>query len=122
MKVCSKCNQNLDDSRFSPSSGGRYLRPECKDCASKLAKERQHLKKKHGYPEDDYVCPICLKTSDELIGTGGRSTVWVVDHDHETKAFRGHLCHNCNRGLGIFKDDIETLFRAMIYLEKANLL
>ena len=116
MKTCSKCKEQLDESCFSPSSGGKYLRPECKKCAGKLAKERKQLRKKYGNPPEKYECPICLKTEDQLIGTGGRASVWVVDHDHEENRFRGHLCHNCNRGIGIFNDDIERLKRAIEYL------
>lgn len=116
MKQCSKCSEMLPRSAFSPSSGGKYLRPECRDCARKLSKERSDLRKQYGYPELGYVCPICLKNESELAGTGGRASVWVVDHDHKTNTFRGHLCHNCNKGLGVFQDNIERLQRAIQYL------
>ena len=116
MKTCSKCKLDLDNSDFSPSSGGKYLRPECRQCAKKLSKRREELKKEFGYPVSDYVCPICLKNEDELKGTGGNASIWVVDHDHDTDKFRGHICHNCNRGLGVFQDNIERLERAIKYL------
>jgi len=120
MKICSKCKQSLPVESFSPSSGGKYLRPECRGCGSELAKERRELRKEYGYPAAGYRCPICLKTESELAGTGGKASVWVVDHNHDTKAFRGHLCHNCNRGIGIFQDDVNRIKRAMEYLN-ANL-
>jgi hypothetical protein len=116
MKTCSKCKLDLDNSEFSPSSGGKYLRPECRQCAKKLAKRREELKKEFGYPINDYTCPICLKNEEELKGTGGNASIWVVDHDHDTDKFRGHICHNCNRGLGVFQDNIERLERAIKYL------
>lgn len=116
MKTCSKCKLELDESNFSPSSGGKYLRPECKSCAKKLSKKREELKEQYGYPESGYVCPICLKSEEQLVGTGGNASVWVVDHDHDSDKFRGHLCHNCNRGLGVFQDDKERLQRAIKYL------
>lgn len=118
MKTCSKCKLELDDSSFSPSSGGKYLRPECKSCAKRLSKEREELRKLYGYPLDGYTCPICLKNEYELKGTGGNASVWVVDHDHENNIFRGHICHNCNRGLGVFQDNIDRLKRAIDYLSK----
>jgi len=118
MKKCSKCKQELDDSAFSPSSGGKYLRPECRKCASRLAKERKILREQYGNPSEGYKCPICLKVEDELIGTGGNASVWVIDHDHEKNIFRGHLCHNCNRGIGVFQDDVTRLKRAITYLGK----
>jgi hypothetical protein len=120
MKVCSKCKINLEDSDYSPSSGGKYLRPECRKCATKLAKERTTLRELYGYPADGYVCPICLKNEEELLGTGGNASVWVVDHDHITNTFRGHLCHNCNRGLGVFQDDLNRLQRAINYLSSSS--
>ncbi len=120
MKTCSKCKTELSDLEFSPSSGGKYLRPECKSCAKKLAKRREELKKEFGYPNSDYVCPICLKNEDELKGTGGNASIWVVDHNHDTDDFRGHLCHNCNRGLGVFQDSVERLERAIKYLSTSS--
>lgn len=119
-KKCSKCHNLLDASCFSPCSGGKYLRPECRKCGYELSKERKKLRDQHGYPDDTYSCPICREGVTELQGTGGKraKTVWVIDHKHTTKKFRGHLCHNCNRGIGNFKEDIERLWRAIEYLSE----
>lgn len=40
-----------------------------------------------------------------------------VDHDHQTMRFRGLLCAVCNKGLGMFRDDVELLRRAADYIE-----
>lgn len=48
----------------------------------------------------------------------GEQKPLVVDHCHETKKFRGLLCHNCNTGLGLFKDNIKILRKAIRYLKK----
>ena len=40
-----------------------------------------------------------------------------LDHCHKTGELRGVLCHNCNVGLGHFKDDADLLRRAVDYLD-----
>lgn len=118
-KVCSKCNRALSVDCFSPASGGKYLRPECRECASKLTKIRKKLYEEVEYPEDDYKCPICLKSLEEVKHMGGNAGPWVLDHNHDTEEFRGFLCHACNRALGNFNDDIERMKRAIKYLRNS---
>jgi hypothetical protein len=53
-------------------------------------------------------CAICAtKTTDK----------WHTDHDHDTGAFRGILCHGCNTGLGSLKDNVVICRAAALYLE-----
>lgn len=116
-KKCSKCEKYLPFKNFTKCSGGKYLRPECKECGYDLSKTREHLKSIHDPPPEDYVCPICLKNKEEVKGFGGKKNgSWTIDHNHKTKQFRGWLCHKCNR---IFNDDCteELLKRAISYLQ-----
>lgn len=53
-----------------------------------------------------------------LIGNNAHTEKLAVDHDHETGRVRKLLCHNCNRALGLMKDDPELLRRAATYIEK----
>lgn len=46
-----------------------------------------------------------------------RSNKPCVDHNHETGVFRGLLCHACNRGLGLLKENITTLQTLILYLQ-----
>lgn len=40
------------------------------------------------------------------------------DHDHQTGAFRGWLCNQCNTGIGGIGDTVEALERAIAYLKR----
>lgn len=42
----------------------------------------------------------------------------VLDHNHETKKFRGWICDRCNRCLGLLKDNSALLRKAVDYLER----
>jgi len=65
-----------------------------------------NLKKKQ-----NYKCAIC----DTEKSSEGRD--FHVDHCHTTGKVRGLLCSRCNTALGSFKDSIDTLKRAIKYLE-----
>lgn len=116
-RLCNKCNRWLPKNKFSRNSGAKYLRRECKSCNNELQRVRDKLREKHSVPGIDYICPICQCTEQQVDGLGGPAGAWVLDHCHETKSFRGWLCHKCNRALGAFNDNIEYLQRAIKYLE-----
>ena len=39
-----------------------------------------------------------------------------LDHNHKTKQIRGVLCQQCNHGIGLFRENIETIQSAINYL------
>ena len=43
-----------------------------------------------------------------------------IDHDHKTGKVRGLLCHGCNTAIGLMKDDINILIKAIEYLKEHN--
>ena len=131
-KRCSTCKEYKYFKDFSKHKGqpdGHH--PQCKMCRSKYvpsikAKQRQrkylaswNRYKMSGFTQEDYdrkleeqggKCAIC--------GTDNPGKMdWNADHCHDTGQKRGLLCSVCNKGLGHFKDDIETMKKAIEYLE-----
>jgi hypothetical protein len=94
----------------------------CKECAttqldrSLRSKYGLSLSQRDGLAEaQDWRCGICQKPFTENITYGS----FAVDHDHVTDKVRGLLCLHCNTGLGNFGESVETLNRAINYLEKS---
>ncbi len=61
------------------------------------------------YERQEECCAIC-KTEIEIMDS-------AIDHNHETGEFRGVLCKQCNRALGMFGDSPKVLRNALEYLE-----
>lgn len=118
-KDCRFCGEN-----FQPIAPSHHYCSD--DCAAKGIAQR-HLKNSYNltykeweemYENQNHVCAICSSEGfkmNEKVYSGLN-----VDHCHETGVVRGLLCHNCNRGLGLFKDNIENLKQAILYLEGAT--
>lgn len=63
------------------------------------------------YRQQNGRCAICRNKPIRALG---------VDHCHSSGTIRGLLCENCNRGLGLFKDNVRSLQKAITYLEAAT--
>jgi hypothetical protein len=83
------------------------------------------LKSKYGLTAEDYdkladqqsgKCAICKEEQFGIHPKTGNKMPLVVDHCHSTNGVRGLLCSNCNRGLGMFKDNYLFLQNAISYL------
>ena len=59
-------------------------------------------------------CAIC-----DLYFKNSKAT--HIDHCHQTMKVRGILCKYCNHAIGFFKDNINTIYNAIKYLEKIPL-
>jgi hypothetical protein len=109
---------------FSPLAPSHlYCKQECADEAF----TRNHLRKTYNlsleqfhyiYEKQNGLCAICKKEGFQL-STHQKFKI-VVDHCHTTGVVRGMLCHNCNRALGLFQDNVESLKTAIDYLEGAT--
>lgn len=68
------------------------------------------------YTKSNGTCYIC-GSKGFTINKNNPTTQLVVDHNHLTGKVRGLLCPNCNRALGLFKDNKTLLSKAIDYIE-----
>jgi hypothetical protein len=145
MKTCTKCFEEKEFSNYSPNKQTKDgYHSVCKPCAARISREwqqnnkekqretqRRRNLKKHGitpeqydelFKQQDGLCAIC---GGEPNGTGAVHGVLNIDHDHSCcpgnyscgKCIRGLLCSNCNTALGLLKDNVDLIHRAVNYLE-----
>jgi len=143
--TCTKCSNDLPETSdyfYSAPDKLNGLSSWCKECTKqnirdaeirrraadpegfatrKAIQARKTKLAKYGLTPEDYellleaqggVCAIC-GTSDNRSG----SVNLDVDHDHDTGAVRGLLCHHDNAALGMVGDDVGRLRAMIAYLE-----
>jgi len=130
-KRCSSCKTEKELSQFNKSKSKKFgVHNQCRQCvrlwkpspeALKISRQRTrewNRLKSSGFTqkeyeaklkEQNYRCAICGTTDSGPMD-------FHADHDHKTSEKRGVLCHKCNTGLGLLKDDIEILCAAIEYL------
>jgi hypothetical protein len=135
MKTCTKCKETKPYSEFSINRSNKDgYQTQCKACrrdhgrkyysnnkvsikALRTPEKRRewNLRHKYGITVDEYnkmledqdgKCRICNTPLEKP----------MVDHNHETGEVRGLLCGNCNSMIGMARDDINILARAILYL------
>jgi hypothetical protein len=124
-KKCTKCNTVLPNKEFNKRTSGTFY-SWCKKCNNKDKQERikdnpdwlMNSRYKYAYgislkeyktmcSRQKYKCKICGMPSTD--NTHGKL---CVDHCHNTGIIRGLLCGKCNKGLGLFNDKVESLYRS----------
>jgi hypothetical protein len=142
MKRCTRCGvvKRIDGfPKQTQSKNG--LQPSCKECDNKRnalyyqANVELIRKKQHDYNKTEhrrayarkYQAARARRINDEA-ATRCRPTVCEVckgangqricfDHDHATGQFRGWLCDQCNRAIGLLGEDPQILRTLADYLE-----
>jgi hypothetical protein len=130
-KVAAKNRRWVQNNPERKSEAGRRWAAKHKDSESERSylryanqshreKRVHHLAKTFGMTLEDEaamraaqggVCAICGRPPT------GKQMVLDIDHDHKTGIIRGLLCGSCNRALGLLKDDVSVLEKAIAYLK-----
>jgi hypothetical protein len=118
-KRCAKCaetNPLAEFNRDRTKKDGR--RSRCKACRRDSTVQAQDRRRKTGVTKELFNallivqanrCGICAEPVDNSA---------PADHCHDTMAPRGILCRSCNLGMGLMKDNVGILRRAVAYLER----
>jgi hypothetical protein len=118
-KLCRECKRV-----FSPQSPSHLF---CSQGCFDDNFSRKYLRKTYGitleryrqmFVDQDNKCAICGMDGFRICKDA--KALLVVDHCHTTGKVRGLLCHNCNRGLGLFQDNSKYLRSAIEYIERAT--
>lgn len=143
-KKCTKCGEILGLNSFYKDKNTKDgLYPYCKACVkvlrsyqtseqkNKWRKENpEKAKESHRKCKFKRQFGITLERYDELFAEqNGKCAICgteqsalknklSVDHSHETNKVRGLLCNRCNFFLGHFRDNIEALKEAVLYLNR----
>lgn len=131
-KTCGACGLEKSHTEFHRTGrcpgGSGALAPYCRPCTyakHKAWRERNKLKQYNANKVNYYKTMYGLSLSElaelrersaGMCSICGLTDKLVVDHDHATGKVRGLLCHNCNLGLGNFRDNVDILREAIEYL------
>ena len=107
--ICKFCQGNRNLSEIAKENKKEYNRQRSRKNYSGFTQEEFEETLK----EQNNRCAICMTDTPSSVN-------WHADHCHDTKQKRGILCQKCNMALGLFKDNIQALERAVMYLNKYN--
>jgi hypothetical protein len=106
----------------------KYLQYDRKWRKENIERDRyMDVLNKHKITSEDYekliydhnnLCAICGKEETKKSRTKGDVCRLAIDHCHKTGKIRGLLCHNCNAGIGHFRDDEELILKAAYYINR----
>jgi len=138
-KTCIICKEvkPLTEFYLRKTPGGRTktYRGECKQCQvkrsqqwrrnnpekQKISQRKCRIKSQFGISLEEYDS-LLSKQNGKCAICGGHTDgdALAVDHNHKTNEVRGLLCHRCNTAIGLFKDDVSLLQKAIEYLTTAS--
>lgn len=116
MLACTKCKEHKPATLtyFPPNKNKKNgLDSWCRSCRSAYRSSINRGRFRDSISDEDLI--QLKSTTKECVICGSQGPL-VVDHCHMTNAVRGILCNHCNIALGHFKDDVDLLEYARIYL------
>ncbi len=123
MQTCTKCKESKPLSEFKFRKDQNKNATRCKSCDSLWTKSHffgvTFEELLHFMDQHSHACSIC-GISEKDAKSQNRQTKHYglyIDHCHSKGHLRGLLCHNCNLVIGHAKDNVETLHKAIKYLE-----
>jgi DNA repair exonuclease SbcCD ATPase subunit len=109
-KACQKAQQKY-----------RQLHPEQARISSQLSRlrkdgvsERELMLAKNSLAQFDGKCGVCGTNNPE------HERGFTLDHDHQTKKFRGIVCGHCNSAMGLTMDNPKTLRLLAEWIERGR--
>ena len=121
-----RANRHIDIEATREKEADKYKRkleknPDLVRITAICKKRKMNLDHYYQMVEDQKnLCAICGQEETRRNRSGEVTKRLSVDHCHKTDLIRGLLCHDCNTGIGKFKDNIELLQSAIDYLIKHN--
>ncbi len=119
-KPCRLCEKD-----FTPIAPSNHF---CSDRCKSLHVFDSNIRNSYGigaldwldiYSKQNGVCAIC-GSKGFVLNKDRHKRLLVIDHCHETGKVRGLLCHQCNQGIGMFKENLEFLKKAVKHVEGAT--
>jgi hypothetical protein len=83
------------------------------------ARKNREFKREYGITLEEYE-RLCVEQGGKCAICGTVPKTLYVDHDHQTKKFRGLVCMQCNLGIGYLKDNPNIVGHALTYLLEAE--
>jgi len=118
-RTCRLCKETKPVTDFTPNiireNGYVSIESRCNECRKpiKASLRRQTV---YGLSDQEFKEMKDAQGNRCLICTNEFTKTPHIDHCHDTGKVRGLLCGDCNTGIGLLREDVANLHRAITYL------
>src|SRR5262249_36151802 len=113
---CGETKPLAEFNRDRTTKDGRYAR--CRTCRSDPTVRARDRRRKTGVTKELFDLLLQKQKGRCAICTAPVDSSAPADHCHVTMAPRGILCRSCNLGVGLLKDSLDNLVRAVASLHR----